>query len=152
MNNLPTFELTQAIGFFINRAAFLMTDEMQRRIKASGHDLSTPDFSILYHISQKGAMTQVNIANMMMRDKTTITRRIDGLVKKQYVTRVNNPDDRRVFLITLTDSAHEALTSIIPLVAVFQDEVLSDISEQDKNITMQTLQKISNTLIQAKEK
>ena len=47
-------------------------------------------------------MTQVEIAALMMRDKTTITRRIDGLVKKQLVERNPDPDDRRYFRIGLT--------------------------------------------------
>jgi len=148
---LSDFKLEQAIGFHVNQTAFLMTEEISRRIKKLGYAISTQDFAILLRLFKKGAMTQVEIASLLMRDKTTITRRIDGLVKKKYVQRNPNPDDRRYFLVDLTPLGHAVLKDLIPLISNFQEEVLSPIPDEDKAITMKTLQKISNFLIDLKD-
>jgi MarR family transcriptional regulator for hemolysin len=144
------FQLEQAIGMNVNRTAFLMTEEIARRFAAHGYPLSAQDFGILFRLFKQGPMTQVEIASLMMRDKTTITRRIDGLVKKQLVKRNPDPDDRRYFRVKLTAPGHRALEVMIPLVRNFQQEVLSDIPDEEKAITIKTLKYISNKLINLK--
>jgi len=141
------FQLDQAIGMHVNRTAFLMTEEIARRFARQGYPLSAQDFGILFRLSQQGPMTQVEIATLMMRDKTTITRRIDGLVKKQLVERNPDPNDRRYFRIGLTEQGTETLDVLIPLVSDFQQELLRDIPDPDKQTTINTLKHISEQLI-----
>lgn len=141
------FQLEQAIGLNVNRAAFLMTEEVARRFSSHGYPLSAQDFGILFRLMKQGAMTQVEIASILMRDKTTITRRIDALVKKGFVERRACPDDRRCLRVSLTESGDQALAVMIPLVRDFQAEVLSDIPDQEKMVTIRTLKSISDKLI-----
>lgn len=148
MNHLiADFQLEQAIGLNVNRTAFLMTEEIARRFSSHGYPLSAQDFGILFRLMKQGPMTQVEITQLLMRDKTTITRRIDGLVKKGLVERNPCPDDRRCFRVGLTETGHQALAVMIPLVRDFQQEVLSDIPDEEKAITIKTLKKISERLI-----
>jgi len=146
------FQLDQALGMHINRTAFLMTEEIARRFALNGYPLSAQDFGILYRISQQGPMTQVEIAALMLRDKTTITRRIDGLVKKHLVKRDPHPDDRRYYRISVTNEGKQALDVLIPLVSEFQQEVLSGISDTDRQATLNTLRHISDRLISSRPK
>ncbi|MES0371786.1 MAG: MarR family transcriptional regulator [Mariprofundaceae bacterium] len=148
---IKDFQLEQAIGLNVNRTAFLMTEEIAKRFASHGQQISAQDFGILFRLLKQGAMTQVEIASLMMRDKTTITRRIDALVKKNLVERSSDPDDRRCFRIGLTAAGHQALETVIPLVQDFQQEVLGDIPDEEKAITIRTLQKISDRLIGLKQ-
>jgi len=150
MNEALNFKLEEAMGFHVNRTASLMTEEMNRRIQALGYTVSTQDFAILFRIFKKGSMLQTDISRLLMRDKTTVTRRIDGLVKKKYVRRIPSPDDRRYFLIALTPTGQQMLEVLIPLVANFQKEIVRPISSEYQAITIQTLQRISHLLIDLK--
>ncbi len=141
------FQLDQAIGMQVNRAAFLMTEEISRRFVNKGYALSAQDFGILFRLSRQGAMSQVDIAAVMMRDKTTITRRIDGLVKKGLVVRTLNANDRRSYAVGLTKEGEQALAILIPQVSDFQQELLQDVDEEEQQITLKTLQHISEQLI-----
>jgi len=147
---MSNFKLEEAIGFHVNRTAFLMTEEIGVRISELGYEISTQDFAILFRLLKKGPMTQIEIAKLLMRDKTTITRRIDALVKKEYVRRTVSHDDRRFFLIELTETAHKTLKALIPLISNFQEEVLLTVPDEEKAITVKTLQHISNLLINLK--
>lgn len=144
------FQLEQSIGMHVNRTAFLMTEEIARRFSGHGFPLSAQDFGILFRLQQQGPITQMGIAALMMRDKTTITRRIDGLVKKGLVERKPCSDDRRCFRVDLTEAGQQALKMMIPLVHAFQQEVLSDIPDEEKAITIRTLKQISDKLIELK--
>ena len=146
-DSILDFQLEQAIGLNVNRTAFLMTEEIARRFTASGHPLSAQDFGIMFRLFKQGPMTQVEITQLLMRDKTTITRRIDGLVKKGLVERNPCHEDRRCFRIALTDAGKLGLEVMIPLVRDFQQEVLSDIPDEEKTITIKTLKSISERLI-----
>jgi len=148
--DISVFQLEQAIGMHVNRTAFLMSEEISRRFAYHDCQLSAQDFGILFHLSKRDAMTQVQIATLMMRDKTTITRRIDGLVKKQLVERAPDLDDRRYFRITLTAEGKRTLAILSPLVRDFQQEVLRDIPDAHKAITINTLKHISDRLIHRK--
>lgn len=143
------FQLDQAIGMHVNRTAFLMTEEIARRFNKQGHAVTAQDFGILFRLS-KGAMTQVEIAVLMMRDKTTITRRIDALVKKQLVERKPDLNDRRYYRVCLTETGKQVLTALVPLVSDFQKELLSNIPGADKAVTIKTLKHISDQLISYK--
>jgi len=148
--SLLDFQLDQAIGMHVNRTAFLMTDEIGRRFTGIGYALSAQDFSILFRLLKQGPMTQVEIAALTMRDKTTITRRIDGLAKKGLVERNICQDDRRCFRIALTEEGDQALTAMIPLVRDFQQELLSDIPDAEKVVTINTLKHMTEKLMQLK--
>jgi len=145
------FQLDQAIGMHVNRTAFLMTEEIARRFASRGYLISAQDFGILFRLSQQGSMTQVEIAALMMRDKTTITRRIDGLVKKQLVERSPDPDDRRYFRVGLTGQGIRALDVLIQLASDFHLELLGDISDVDKAATIKTLKHITDQLIEKRK-
>jgi len=147
---IKDFQLEQAVGLNVNRTAFLMTEEIARRFSDNDLPLSAQDFGILFRLYKQGPMTQVEIAALMMRDKTTITRRIDGLVKKQLVKRNPDPEDRRYYRIALTATGSRALEVMIPLVRDFQQEVLSDIPDEEKAVTIRTLKHISDKLINLK--
>ena len=150
LESTQSFKLERAIGMNVNRTAFLMTEEISRRFNANGYALSAQDFAILFRLLEQGPMTQVAIATATMRDKTTITRRINGLVKKGFVERNSDQKDRRCFRIELTTSGHQALKVMTPLVAEFQQEMLSDIPDEEKMTTIKTLQHISEKIIDLK--
>ena len=134
--------LEQAIGFNVNRTAYLMSEEIGRRFRAHGYPLSAQDFGILHLLWKNKDLTQMEIAARMMRNKTTITRRLNGLENKGLLYRSPSPRDRRYFFINLTDKCNTAVSALSPLVAEFQQEVSSDISDEDKTITLNTLKKI----------
>ena len=141
------FQLEQALGFNVNRSAFLMTEEIAKRFLTNGYQFSAQDFGILLRLLKQETMKQSEIASLMMRDKTTITRRIDGLVKKGFVERKTDANDRRKILLQLTEGGHKALAVTIPIVRDFQVEVLSGISDDEKAITVKTLAQISEKII-----
>ncbi|MDQ6964342.1 MAG: MarR family transcriptional regulator [Mariprofundales bacterium] len=147
-----SFQLDQAIGMHVNRTAFLMSEEIAKRFSAYGHQLSAQDFGILFRLSQQSYMTQGELAAAMNRDKTTITRRLDGLVKKALVERSPDPNDRRYYRISLTATGSIALGELVPLVSTFQQELLKDIPAAEQEITINTLKHITKQLLQLKNR
>ncbi len=147
MDGLKDFKLEQVLGFYINRVSYLMTEEIEKRFAKAGLNIAAQDFAILVRLMNEGMVTQARIIELMMRDKTTITRRIDGLVKKGLVARVVNPDDRRCMNIKLTDEGYAMLETAFPMASGFQNELVQGVSDDDKAVTIQVLKKLAATLM-----
>ncbi len=140
------FELEEAIGFNVNRAAFLMSEEIGRRFRAAGHPLGAQDFGLLHLLHREGTLEQSVVVARMLRDKTTITRRLDGLARKGLIERHPSPRDRRAVCVALTPAGRGAIEALIPIVATFQQEVLEGIPEADRKATLATLKQIITRL------
>ncbi|OIP99753.1 MAG: MarR family transcriptional regulator [Zetaproteobacteria bacterium CG2_30_46_52] len=140
------FELERAIGFYVNRAAYLMSEGVAKRFSEAGFLLTAQDFGILFRLHKEDGLTQMQLASLMMRDKTTITRRLDGLVKKRLIERRTDAADRRHFRIHLSEEGKAAMPILMAVVANFQIEALTDVSDEEKQITINTLQKITAQL------
>lgn len=140
------FQLERAIGFHVNRTAHLMTEEVARRFAAAGYKVTAQDFGILYRISKQDGLSQSELAALMLRDKTTITRRLDGLVKKGLVERRNDPGDRRLFCIHLTDDGRAAVQQLSSIVDALQAYVLEGATVEEKQITIATLRRIGSNI------
>jgi len=146
---LNNFELERAMGFFVNRTAYVMSEEVARRFARQGYVITAQDFGILFRLWKQGGLTQVQIAALMMRDKTTITRRLDGLVKKGLIERRIDENDRRLFRIHLTDAGKSATGELMGVVDAFQGEVLAEVPLEDREATVRTLKKIIETVIRS---
>ena len=137
------FELERAIGFYVNRTAYVMSEEVASRFQEQGYKLSAQDFGILFRLWKQDGLSQVQISSLMMRDKTTITRRLDALVRKGLIERRPDLSDRRLFRIHLTKEGMLAAERLMVVVDEFQKEVLADIPDEHKEITISTLKKIT---------
>ncbi len=142
------FELEQALAFNLNRTASLMADAVSAAFSANSHPISAQDFGILYRLSMKGATAQAEITEAMMRDKTTVTRRLDSLVKKRLIERIPDTKDRRRFRIALTPRGEATLAATVPLLRDLQHKVQSGLSEEEKAIALYCLRHIGNQLLE----
>jgi DNA-binding MarR family transcriptional regulator len=66
-------------------------------------ELSARGWGVLSTLVEAGPLTQIELATTMAIDRTAMVYLIDELEGKGLVRRVRNPDDRRAFLINLTD-------------------------------------------------
>lgn len=80
---------------------------------------------ILKTLRSKGAMSQRELADMCVLDVTTMSRTLDKLEKMGLVKRMDNPECRRSWVISLTPEGEEKADKVIELFKM-ADEVFSD--------------------------
>lgn len=78
-------------------------------------DLTPSQFNILNLLrgSTKG-LTQIELSRELITHRSNVTGLVDRLVKRRLVQRQTNPNDRRVWRITLTNSGIELIHEILP--------------------------------------
>ena len=80
---------------------------------------------ILRTLKNKGSMSQRELADLCVLDVTTMSRTLDKLEKMGLVKRMDNPECRRSWVISLTPEGEEKADKVIELFKM-ADEVFSD--------------------------
>lgn len=91
------------------------------------HGLSMPQFITLRALS-RGSKTPGTLAELFGVSRPTMTRMVDGLVKKGLVERRSDDRDRRVTVITLTAAGRELQIATEAAAEEFLTELLSELA------------------------
>ena len=80
------------------------------------HGLTLGDYQVLVYLSEAedDSMRMCDLADALQLSPSGLTRRLDGLVGTEHVTRRPSPHDGRVMMAVLTDAGRELLTRTAP--------------------------------------
>lgn len=91
---------------------WLMKDimEIEEKFLITGEfkDITNNDMHIIEAIGLEGHKKMTEIAKALSITTGTLTKSMDGLVRKQYVNRNRSEEDKRVVLISLTEKGMRA--------------------------------------------
>ncbi|PHQ36193.1 MarR family winged helix-turn-helix transcriptional regulator [Rhodopirellula bahusiensis] len=136
-------------GFLLSRLAYLFRIRITDVLKEAGLDLSVEESSILMVLHEAGEPLRTgDFAKLVMRDITTVTRQVDGLVKKQLVSRERDPNDGRAVLICPTAKGTKQMEKLMPLAESLRQRLKSGISAQQWSTTIRTMQRMQENLIE----
>ena len=91
-------------------------------------------------------ITLKELAEAMKLAPATVSELVESLVKKNFLQRVQNPDDRRAVQITLTDHGQTMLDQCIKCVDSLCEKLLVDLSASERNAMLSALTKITSKL------
>ncbi|TFF40116.1 MarR family winged helix-turn-helix transcriptional regulator [Mucilaginibacter psychrotolerans] len=103
----------------------------QRNMMKHGFDLTIDQWLVLKAISDNPDWTQQEIAEAAFKDFASVTRIVEILVKKQYLTRTIHINDRRRFNLTPTDKATVNLQTMQPITESNRKKALDGISKDE---------------------
>ncbi len=94
------------------RATESVTARAHRQLSSFG--LTISQFGVLEALYHLGPMSQSEIGRKILRSSGNMTMVTDNLEKRKLVRRERNRDDRRFFIIHLTDDGKKLISSIFP--------------------------------------
>lgn len=132
---------------WVNRLSFLVRKELGQRFQASGFRVSAEEWAVLLLLWRYTERTPGMIADATFRDRTTVTRLIDGMVNKKLVERDTDPDDRRKSIVRASDYGNRLKDELVPIARDLISETLQDIEPNDIEITVRTLTHMTRNLL-----
>ena len=136
--------LDDSIAFIISRTALRFKCEIGRRVKSSG---VTPEQWVLLHrLWEKDGVSQKMLAGDITKDQSSITHMLDKLELKGWVRRDENPEDRRAFVIYLTDSGRKLVVSLFEKVQQLREEACRGLSTAELSALKSSLNLIWENL------
>lgn len=139
-----------------NRAYFFKIDttikkirqQIQKKFDTLKIDLTVDQWVLLDHIyryESKG-ISQNELAEMTVKDAPTVTRIIDLLVKKGLSERNMAENDRRKFIITLTEAGKNKFDEAYPIVAEVRKKGWGDLNDEDYKTFVRILDSIYSNI------
>ena len=136
-------KLEDSLGFQINMTANAMKNRFNNFLKP--YNLTSEQYVIMKSIAENPDISPTGLADITYKDKTTITRMIDTLVKNEMLLRIPKENDRRAYKIQWSHKGERIMKEIIPI----SDDVITKLREQfsQEELTsfLSILEKLKNT-------
>ena len=143
MTKEASLKFHMSMGMLINSAHRAMTKRFVQNAMKSGLDISLDQWMILGPIWQLESASQKELGEITLKDKTSITRLVDILEKKNLVVRVEDQIDHRIKRVILTNAGKQLFFDVLPIMEKTREEVRKDISDQD----IETFKKVLSSII-----
>ena len=130
----------------VGRLWLLLKRYGRKKISELDIGLTFDQMLVLFTLNNHEGLKIGDIAEMTDRDRTTTSRMISGLEKKNLVVRVPGRNDNRQRLIYLTRSAKDILNGLTPLREDFMKTLFKDLSRADIDKVAEMLNKVADNL------
>ncbi|APX12683.1 MarR family winged helix-turn-helix transcriptional regulator [Tateyamaria omphalii] len=118
------FDVRQFLPYLLNQAAEASSLEFQKVYKDK-YGMLRNEWRVLFHLGIYGQMTASDIGARAQMHKTKISRAVQRLAERRYITRTRAEVDRRVEYLTLT-SAGQRVYQDLKAIAADYDAALTD--------------------------
>lgn len=143
MNQIHAFEdLLQLIarGFHLSGAHHLV-----------GLDFTFQQFMVMKLISQKECPKMTDLAEDLNVTMGNVTTMIDRLIKQQYVTRKDDPEDRRIVRVCLTAEGKNLMKKAAEVRKKNMELILNKMSKEDQNSLFKIMEKLAQAIQKERE-
>lgn len=100
-----SYRLDASIGYLLNRASRAIHKRFNARLVEANYAITGEQWAVLVHLWEQDGRPQRELAEILGKDKTTITRLVHDLEKRNLAVRVPGKADRRQKLVHLTPYA-----------------------------------------------
>lgn len=144
MNNNVKFDRTvlPCLGKTAKLAGYYFMDTFHE----NGIDLSKEQWIVLKKLNDKDGQTQNDLAFITNRSKTSLTRLINTMEKKNLVFRELSKEDKRINHIYLSDLGKKTFLFSLPVLKKLMSELQDNISQKDLATTIEVLDQIQNNI------
>tara|TARA_B100000686_G_C16199638_1_gene669951 strand:- start:50 stop:514 length:465 start_codon:yes stop_codon:yes gene_type:complete len=142
MTKEASLKFHMSMGLLINSAHRSMTKRFVQNATDSGLDISLDQWMVLGPVWQLESVSQKELGEMILKDKTSITRLVDVLERKNLVVRVEDQFDHRIKRVVLTNAGKQLFFDVLPIMEKTREEVRRNIPDQDIEIFKSVLSRI----------
>jgi len=131
---------------WVNRLSFVVRRELADRFQASGHNIGAEEWAVLLLLWRKDGLAPSEIADATVRDRTTITRFLDGMERKGLLTRKTDPNDRRRSQVVLSGKGRAMEAALVPIAQQLISEAHDGLSDDEQQQLVVLMRKMSQNL------
>lgn len=131
-NTHPVFEALRhsadaCVCTVLRKASRASTQMYDRILEPSG--MTIAQFSLLAALYYTRSIPMKKLAKRLVMDRTTLTRNLGPLERRNLVQLVGDPDDLRVRMVNLTAEGLEALISALPYWQQAQERMIAGLGQ-----------------------
>jgi DNA-binding MarR family transcriptional regulator len=109
--------------FLISKVYQKLITNLQKSFSGNGIEVTPIQVMLLFFLQENDGLSLTQISQGLMLENPTITGLIDRLEKLGYVKRSDHPNDRRVYLVHLTEKGNKVAKKALPIVKKLNDKI-----------------------------
>ncbi|WP_073483010.1 MULTISPECIES: MarR family winged helix-turn-helix transcriptional regulator [unclassified Flavobacterium] len=114
----------------------------QKNIEKVVSDITVDQCLVLIILNENAKISQIEIARLIFKDNASITRIIELMVKKDYLTRETNEIDKRKSKLVITEKGRETIVLLTPVFNLNRKTALDGLSLDEIELLDKLLHKI----------
>jgi DNA-binding MarR family transcriptional regulator len=134
--------LEDSLGFQVNMTANAMKNRFNAFLKPYG--LTSEQYVIMKSIHENPDISPTQLAQITFKDKTTLTRMIQTMVKHDLLVRLPKDEDKRAYRLQWSQKGEKIMQSILPQT----HEIISHMRQQIDPLELEIFLKILDQLKQ----
>jgi DNA-binding MarR family transcriptional regulator len=123
---------------------------LEQSITPCGYSLSLSQVFALQELESKTLSVGV-LADLLLLDRSSVSRLVDQLVKANFVLRVINENNRRETLLSLTEKGSTTIHKVRQQSIHFYGKVLHDVPENDQRTIVDGIKMFTSAIWSARE-
>lgn len=137
--------LDENIGVLIRNAHLNISNYAKKQLEP--FNLAPEQNLIMMTLWKKDGLSPNELSFQLNKDKANVARMIASLEKKGYITRVDDPSDKRTFKVQLTEEGKQLECLVLPVLKEAHQNVVKGISKEQLDVLQNMISKmISNSL------
>lgn len=133
MKSTKDFDVRQFLPYLLNQAAEASSLEFQKVYKDK-YGMLRNEWRVLFHLGIYGRMTASDIGARAQMHKTKISRAVQRLAERRYLTRTRADTDRRVEYLTLTSAGQQVYRDLKGIAQDYDAALTDGISAEEANM------------------
>lgn len=130
----------------IHQIHVLIEKHLEQRL-TENNNISFAQFLVLLPVRCPAHVSQSQIAEATNLTEATVSRHMTALTEEGFLTRKEDPDNRRKHILALTPKGEKAITEAKRVLEQALDELFQDVSMSDRKLISATFDRITTKLL-----
>ena len=117
--------------FLISKVCQKLIINLQKAFSESGVEVTPIQVMLLFFLQKNDGSSLTQISQGLMLENPTVTGLIDRLEKLGYVKRSDHPNDRRVYLVHLTEKGNKVANKALPIIKKLNEQIKEGYSKSE---------------------
>jgi DNA-binding MarR family transcriptional regulator len=117
--------------FLISKVYQKLITHLQKAFLENGIEATPIQVMLLFFLQKNNGSSLTQISQGLMLENPTITGLIDRLEKLGYVTRSDHPNDRRVYLVYITEKGKKVANKALPIIKKLNEQIKEGYSNNE---------------------
>ena len=139
-------DFEKSIAPWLGKTMKMIENKVEGILEDNNLDITKTQFLLLKSVHQKEGICQNDLAFFAERNKSSLTRTINTLEKKNYIARIPSKEDKRINQLYITTQGEQIIEKTIPIFLGMAKLIESGLSKSEIEATINTLKKIQKNV------
>lgn len=145
-NSRIDIDFDNSLGPWLGRTMKMVEYRLQTEFGRAGLDITKEQMIVLKKLYEHDGLNQNELAELTYRDKSSLTRLLGTMERKDYIRKERCPEDKRVNYVYLTDAGTAMWHKTKPVAQLVVQQMQADLKPEEIEQLRAILKKIQGSL------